>query len=241
MNALAQNDANKRKMIKCDLLSIYMDVARDKKHLSIEARANALTGIWLMTFVKEGVQACKQIDGGIKCAFQTFIHPSFLRMLFLVLQKMSQKSSKTKKHDEFYARMVKASAGALWNIEGPPRPATAAAKKSNDSDLLGEFGGPVATAPLGPSPPSDLANVTSASSKQHIMISYDWDHKEPVRKMNTALQALGYRTWLDVEQMSASKVFLKKCLMLYRRFNTGCYGERSRKCSRRCDVLFRTI
>jgi hypothetical protein len=28
--------------------------------------------------------------------------------------------------------------------------------------------------------------------------------------MNTALQALGYRTWLDVEQMSASKVFLKK-------------------------------
>jgi hypothetical protein len=42
---------------------------------------------------------------------------------------------------------------------------------------------------------------------QHIMISYDWDHKEPVRKMNTALQALGYCTWLDVEQMSASKIF----------------------------------
>jgi hypothetical protein len=138
---------------------------------------------------------------------------------------MCLKPFKKAKHEEFRAQMVRASAGALWNIEGPPRPASLVAKKSNDSHLMEDLGGPGIDGPLRPPPPRDLANVANELSDkatvsavkdadppqqaiaQHIMISYDWDHKEPVRKMNTALQALGYRTWLDVEQMSASKIF----------------------------------
>jgi hypothetical protein len=78
LNALAQHDANKRDMIKCDLLRVYMDIVRDKKHASVQERVDALTGIWLMTFVKDGVQAYKQIDGGIKCAFKPFVHSAFI-------------------------------------------------------------------------------------------------------------------------------------------------------------------
>jgi hypothetical protein len=47
-----------------------------------------------------------------------------------------------------------------------------------------------------------IGGDTANDRVQHIMISYDWHHKEPVRKMNAALQRLGYVTWLDVEQMS---------------------------------------
>jgi hypothetical protein len=37
-------------------------------------------------------------------------------------------------------------------------------------------------------------NVLQPVILQHKMISYDWDHKKPVRRMNTALQKFGYRT-----------------------------------------------
>ncbi|CAH1783289.1 unnamed protein product [Owenia fusiformis] len=42
------------------------------------------------------------------------------------------------------------------------------------------------------------------TKKGHIMISYNWDHKAIVRKINDRLKANGYKTWIDVEQMGGS-------------------------------------
>jgi hypothetical protein len=109
--------------------------------------------------------------------------------------------NKNKKSNQ---KMTRAATGALWNIEGPQRPVTGVASKSEElsdaSDVIEN----------GKSKDSNKNSKnknklrSDSDDGQHIMISYDWHHKEPVRKMNTALQALGYRTWLDVEQMSAS-------------------------------------
>lgn len=88
--------------------------------------------------------------------------------------------------DKTKVEIVNASTGALLNIERTPQSAV------------------VSIAPAGAKRGASgkgAANVFLDSNEQHIMISYDWNHKEPVRKMCRVLQNLGYRTWLDVDNM----------------------------------------
>ncbi len=96
--------------------------------------------------------------------------------------------------------------GALWNIEGPPRhaPLVLGVYEDNQAFKSGVQNGHNDNSKR----PSVVAAVEKRTplaenhNNQHIMISYDWNHKEPVRKLNAELQKIGYRTWLDVEKMS---------------------------------------
>ena len=40
-----------------------------------------------------------------------------------------------------------------------------------------------------------------ASSKGHIMLSYQWDNQKEVKRIKEALEAQGYPVWMDVDKM----------------------------------------
>ncbi|CAH1780045.1 unnamed protein product [Owenia fusiformis] len=42
------------------------------------------------------------------------------------------------------------------------------------------------------------------SEVKHIMISYNWGHQKLVKRINQELKSLGYKIWLDIEQMEGS-------------------------------------
>lgn len=41
---------------------------------------------------------------------------------------------------------------------------------------------------------------------RHVMLSYNWDHQDVIKRINTALQARGYGVWIDIEKMKGSTV-----------------------------------
>ena len=43
-----------------------------------------------------------------------------------------------------------------------------------------------------------------ASTRNHVMISYQWDSQEVLVEVKNRLQASGYRVWMDLEQMGGS-------------------------------------
>lgn len=47
-------------------------------------------------------------------------------------------------------------------------------------------------------------NVKNESSGNHVMISYQWDNQQMLVEVKNKLQALGYRVWMDLEQMGGS-------------------------------------
>jgi len=67
LNELARHDANKHHMINAGIVPMYMEVVRDTKQSSVAERAEAMKGIWLMTFVKAGVLVCRNTEGCIEC------------------------------------------------------------------------------------------------------------------------------------------------------------------------------
>lgn len=40
--------------------------------------------------------------------------------------------------------------------------------------------------------------------ERHIMISYQWSHQDILLKVRDQLQELGYKVWMDVDQMGGS-------------------------------------
>ncbi|CAH1238555.1 Hypp5602 [Branchiostoma lanceolatum] len=80
--------------------------------------------------------------------------------------------------------IAKAANGALWVLDKQAREEKAKelTEKSEESSIedLQEGGGP------------------------HIMISYQWDHQKTLIKVKDRLQSLGYRVWMDLEQMGGS-------------------------------------
>eukprot|EP00058_Branchiostoma_floridae_P015677 XP_002601165.1 hypothetical protein BRAFLDRAFT_75614 [Branchiostoma floridae] len=38
----------------------------------------------------------------------------------------------------------------------------------------------------------------------HVMLSYQWDNQEVVKKIKAALEAAGYKVWMDIDQMGGS-------------------------------------
>ncbi|XP_019627897.1 PREDICTED: uncharacterized protein LOC109472555 [Branchiostoma belcheri] len=43
-----------------------------------------------------------------------------------------------------------------------------------------------------------------ASRVRHVMLSYQWDNQKTVKKIKTALEAKGYKVWMDIEKMGGS-------------------------------------
>ena len=41
---------------------------------------------------------------------------------------------------------------------------------------------------------------------EHVMLSYNWDHQDVVKRINTALKKRGYTVWIDIEKMQGSTV-----------------------------------
>ena len=58
------------------------------------------------------------------------------------------------------------------------------------------------------------ATITQASAgadsggeaAEHVMLSYNWDHQDVIKCINTALKARGYLVWIDIEKMQGSTV-----------------------------------
>ena len=63
---------------------------------------------------------------------------------------------------------------------------------------------------------------TSAETIKHIMLSYNWDHHQAIKRINTALKAREYNVWIDIEKMQGSTVeamsaAVEECVVM-------CYG-----------------
>lgn len=52
----------------------------------------------------------------------------------------------------------------------------------------------------------DDSDMVRQQSKQHVMLSYNWEHQGTVKRINMSLQKRGYPTWIDVEKMYGSTV-----------------------------------
>jgi len=51
---------------------------------------------------------------------------------------------------------------------------------------------------------SESSDANSKLSGQHIMISYSWAQKDKMRELGFHLKSLGFKIWLDIEQMEGS-------------------------------------
>ena len=48
-----------------------------------------------------------------------------------------------------------------------------------------------------------MQNLYDADKLQgHVMISYQWDVQERMKKLKHELELVGFNVWMDVEQMS---------------------------------------
>ena len=74
-----------------------------------------------------------------------------------------------------------AASGALFELDEEERQRVAAASASEGVDKATEAVG-------------------------HIMLSYNWDHQDVIKRINTALKERGYSVWIDVEKMQGSTV-----------------------------------
>ena len=50
------------------------------------------------------------------------------------------------------------------------------------------------------------ANNENEASGNHVMISYQWENQKVLIEVKNKLQALGYRVWMDIEQMGGSTI-----------------------------------
>ena len=41
---------------------------------------------------------------------------------------------------------------------------------------------------------------------EHVMLSYNWDHQDVIKRLNLSLKTRGYDIWIDVEKMQGSTV-----------------------------------
>lgn len=57
-----------------------------------------------------------------------------------------------------------------------------------------------------------LYDYMTADFRQHVMLSYNHQAKTEVLKMNDRLRQLGYKVWIDMEQITAGKLCLSSLL-----------------------------
>jgi hypothetical protein len=57
-----------------------------------------------------------------------------------------------------------------------------------------------------PSASSHAATTCVHAEAEHVMLSYNWVHQALMSRINAALKARGYDTWIDIEKMQGSTV-----------------------------------
>ena len=57
-----------------------------------------------------------------------------------------------------------------------------------------------------PSCSEHVGGVSSESKDTHLMLSYNWTHKEVIRRIGAELKARQYTCWIDVERMQGSTI-----------------------------------
>eukprot|EP01047_Picozoa_sp_COSAG01_P022601 COSAG01_NODE_1347_length_10632_cov_29.175370_3_plen_2601_part_00 len=50
------------------------------------------------------------------------------------------------------------------------------------------------------------AQSDGGEAAEHVMLSYNWDHQDVIKRINTSLKGRGYAVWIDIEKMQGSTV-----------------------------------
>jgi hypothetical protein len=50
------------------------------------------------------------------------------------------------------------------------------------------------------------AAADDGAAPEHVMLSYNWDHQNVIKRINVALQSRQYNVWIDIEKMQGSTV-----------------------------------
>ena len=44
------------------------------------------------------------------------------------------------------------------------------------------------------------------AAAEHVMLSYNWDYQDTIKRINASLKARNYAVWIDVEKMQGSTI-----------------------------------
>ncbi|KAK3746538.1 hypothetical protein QZH41_019863 [Actinostola sp. cb2023] len=88
----------------------------------------------------------------------------------------------TKLKDSGSKNVQKVASGALWEIEGKHNYSISACRDCKPTFFPG----------------------SKQATKNHVMISYQWDVQKTMIQLKNRLQAAGFRVWMDLEQMGGS-------------------------------------
>ncbi|XP_019632062.1 PREDICTED: uncharacterized protein LOC109475740, partial [Branchiostoma belcheri] len=154
------------------------DTSEDNNKLTLVAKGVLPPLIQLMT---EGHEE-EQIHA-IKAICQLAFHPTNREMiagLKTIPRLRELEQSKHRGHP-----IAKAARGALWVLQD------AETRKQKGTKIDNQDAG-------------KTDETKRGSRVGHIMLSYQWDHQEVVKKIKTALEAKGYQIWMDIDQMGGS-------------------------------------
>ncbi|XP_078615831.1 uncharacterized protein LOC144884404 isoform X1 [Branchiostoma floridae x Branchiostoma japonicum] len=110
----------------------------------------------------------------IQAISQLAFHPDNKEKILIVTPKLRQ--FKSSKNPDIAA----AASGALWQLQDA------------ESRHQNAFGG------------GYTGNGRKDSHVRHVMLSYQWDNQELVKKIKTMLEASGYNVWMDIDRMGGS-------------------------------------
>ena len=96
----------------------------------------------------------------------------------------------------------KAAAGALWELEGKDKHSEESRAKGNKYSNFTQS--VLQKARRTHSPKTLTCFVIVSESTQHIMVSYQWDVQDVVIQIRDKLQAVGFKVWMDVDEMGGS-------------------------------------
>ena len=49
------------------------------------------------------------------------------------------------------------------------------------------------------------AQTDDGEALEHVMLSYNWDHQDVIKRINTSLKGRGYVVWIDIEKMQGRR------------------------------------
>ncbi|CAH1239414.1 Hypp5821 [Branchiostoma lanceolatum] len=114
----------------------------------------------------------------IRAISQLAFHPSNREKIRPVVPQLRKfKSSRN-------SDIAAAAGGALWQLQD------AESRQHKHKDVKSDD--------------RDADNSRKGSSGRHVMLSYQWDSQEIVKKIKTALEANGYNVWMDIDRMGGS-------------------------------------
>ena len=142
-----------------------------------EEKAVAAKTLWTLAFDEENKKVIKEDENAIS-----------------VLHELQQNgNSETAR---------KAAAGALWELEGKDKHSEESRTKGNKYSNFTQS--VLQKARRTHAPKTLTCFVIVSESTQHIMVSYQWDVQDVVIQIRDKLQAVGFKVWMDVDEMGGS-------------------------------------